>query len=305
MATSLDDLVSLAIFARVVECKSFTGAAAALGVSKSIVSKRVSALEESLGARLLHRTTRRLSLTSEGARLYERCLSMLRAADEAPELVRGTSDEPRGVLRVTSPFIFSDAYLADAIVSFVVRYPKVHVELEANNAMVDLVDERVDVALRLATSLETSSLISRRLASTPKIVCASPGYLQQHGTPRTPDDLRSHACLRFSQLPAEVEWKFRVARSNVVVPISGPLATNNAAALRRAALADAGIIILPHFFLAEDLAEGRLVPLLADHPVAGLGLFAVYAKGRFVPTKVRKFVDHLATTLRSVPGLTR
>jgi len=144
MATSLDDLVSLAIFARVVECKSFTGAAAALGVSKSIVSKRVSALEESLGARLLHRTTRRLSLTSEGARLYERCLSMLRAADEAPELVRGTSDEPRGVLRVTSPFIFSDAYLADAIVSFVVRYPKVHVELEANNAMVDLVDERVD-----------------------------------------------------------------------------------------------------------------------------------------------------------------
>lgn len=196
-------------------------------------------------------------------------------------------------------------YLTDAIVSFTARYPRVHVELEANNAMVDLVNARVDVALRLSPALESSSLIARRLASTPKVVCASPGYLRAHGTPRVPDDLRSHACLRFSQLSAEVEWRFREGRAAVVVPVSGPLASNNAAALRRAALSDAGVIVLPQFFLAQELTEGHLVPLLTEYPVLGLGLYAVYAKGKFVPTKVRKFVDHLSSTLRSVPGLTR
>jgi DNA-binding transcriptional LysR family regulator len=301
----LDELVSLAMFARVVEAKSFTHAATALGVSKSIVSKRVSALEESLGARLLHRTTRRLSLSPEGARLYERCMQMLHAADEAPELVRGAGDEPRGVLRVTSPFILSDAYLADAIVGFLSRYPHVEVELEASNAMVDLVGGRVDVALRLARTLESSNLIARRLATTPNVVCAAPGYWHKRGTPLVPDDLRAHACLRFSLLPAEIEWRFRVARADVVVPVSGPFASNSPAALRRAALAEAGVVVLPHFFLAEDLAEGRLVPVLTQYPVASLALYAVYAKGKFVPTKVRKFVDHLAATLRSVPGLTR
>jgi DNA-binding transcriptional LysR family regulator len=291
----------MAIFARVVEAKSFTLAARALSVSKSVVSKRVSALETLLGVRLLHRTTRRLSLTPEGVRLYERCLNMLRGADEALELVQGTAEEPRGILRISSNLIFSDLYLAEIITSFVKRHPHVQVELTANNNMVDLVDERVDVAIRLAPMLASSSLVARRLATTPKIVCASPAYLAEHGTPETPDDLRGHACLRFSPLPSEVEWKFRVGRLTSIIPVSGPISADTPEVLRRAALAGTGIIILPLFFVAEELAEGRLVPLLDAYPVPELGVFAVYSKGKVVPAKVRKFVDYVAARLRSAP----
>jgi len=146
----------MAMFARVVDAKSFTAAAAILGVSKSVVSKRVAALEEQLATRLLHRTTRSLSLTPEGVRLYERCLRMLRAADEASELMEADSHEPRGVLRVNCPMTFSDLYLGDAIAAFIARHPSVRVELSVVNPMVDLVSERVDVAIRIAPTLEVS-----------------------------------------------------------------------------------------------------------------------------------------------------
>jgi DNA-binding transcriptional LysR family regulator len=301
MTASLDDLVSMAMFARVVEAKSFTAAAAALSVSKSAISKRVAALEERLGARLLHRTTRRLSLTSEGARLYDRCMLILRAADEAPGLVQAEGGEPRGVLRLSCPTIFADLYLADAIVQFVERYPAVHVEVFASNDIVDLVGERVDLAIRMSPRLESSSLVARRLATVEKVVCAAPDYVRRRGIPRVPDDLRAHDCLRFSPLLPEVEWKFAVGRSTVVVPVSGPLAADSPEMLRRAALAGAGIISLPYFCIQSDLADGKLVRLLEAHPVAGLGIYAVYAKGQFVPAKLRKFVDFLAAKLRPAP----
>lgn len=301
MATSLDDLVSMAMFARVVEAKSFTAAATTLAVSKSLVSRRIAALEERLGARLLHRTTRRLALTPEGARLYGRCLEMLRAADEGPELVQDQGDEPRGVLRVNCPEIFSDVFLSDAIADFVKRYPRVAVEMSVSNTVVDLISERVDLAIRFSVRLASSSLVARRLATAPKVLCASPDYLQQRGTPRTPDDLRGHACLRFLPLPMEAEWKFRDGESDVVVPVSGPIGTDNAEALRLAALASVGVINLPLFFVAADLAAGRLIQLLDGYPILPVGIFAVYSKGKIVPTKVRKFVDHLVARLRTTP----
>ncbi len=287
MAASLDDLISMAMFARVVEAKSFTAAGGALSVSKSAISKRVAALEERLGARLLHRTTRRLSLTSEGARLYDRCIQMLRAADEAEGLVQGEGGEARGLLRVSCPPIFADMYLAAATVDFVKRQPKVEVELFATPTMVDLVDERVDVAIRMSPMLESSSLVARRLATTAKVICASPDYLRRRGTPRKPDDLRAHDCLRFSPLRPEIEWKLAVARSYEVVPVSGPMTSDSAEALRQAALAGAGIVALPLFCLASDIAAGRLVRLLDAYPLDGLGVYAVYSKGKFVPAKVR------------------
>jgi DNA-binding transcriptional LysR family regulator len=301
MATSLDDLVSMAMFARVVEAKSFTAASAMLSVSKSAVSKRVAALEERLGARLLHRTTRRLSLTVEGAELYERCIQILRTADEVPGLVQGEGGEPRGVLRLNCPPIFSDMYLAGVTAEFVKRHPRVQIELSVNTAMVDLVGDRVDLAIRMSPALESSSLVARRLASTPKVLCASPAYVQGRGTPRTPDDLRAHDCLRFSPIPPEIEWKLAVGRSSVVVPVSGPIVADSAETLRQAALVGAGIVALPLFFVASDLAAGRLVRVLEAHPLADLGIYAVYTKGRFVPSKVRKFVDFLAAKLRPPP----
>jgi DNA-binding transcriptional LysR family regulator len=303
MATSLDDLVSMAMFARVVEAKSFTAAAPTLAVSKSAISKRVAALEERLGVRLLHRTTRRLSLTTEGAQLYERCLHVLRTADEVPGLVQGQSGEPRGVLRVSCPPIFSDVYLGTAAVEFVKRHPRVEVELSASTAMVDLVDDRVDLAIRMSPRLESSSLVARRLATTEKVLCASPDYLRRRGTPRTPDDLRAHDCLRFSPLSPDVEWKLTVGRSAVVIPVSGPIMSDSAETLRQAALAGAGIVALPLFHVASDVADGRLLRVLDGHPLGDLGIYAVYTKGRFVPSKVRKFVDFLAAQLKSAPWL--
>ncbi len=279
MATSLEDLVSMAIFARVVEAKSFTAAAKALSVSTSLVSKRVATLEERLGVRLLHRTTRRLSLTAEGASIYERCLHMLRAADEGAELAEGRADDPRGVLRVSCPIVLADAFVSDTVAAFIARYPGVSVELSVSNSMNDLVDDRIDLAVRGAQRLESSSLVARRLGTMAKVICASPAYVKEHGTPRSPDDLRGHRCLRFSPLRADVEWRFREEGADVVVPTSGPLATDNAEALRRAALAGLGIIALPRFYLAGDLARGNLVELLAGFALAPLGVFAVHAKG--------------------------
>jgi DNA-binding transcriptional LysR family regulator len=299
VATSLEDLVSMAIFARVVEAKSFTAAAAALSVSTSLVSKRVAALEERLGVRLLHRTTRSLSLTPEGATIYERCLHMLRAADEGAELAEHRADEPRGVLRVSCPIMIADAYVSDAVVSFIERHPAVSVELSVSNSMTDLVDDRIDLAIRGAPRLESSSLVARRLATMAKAICASPAYVEKHGTPRSPDDLRGHRCLHFSPLRADVEWRFREERAGAVVPTLGPLATDNAEALRRAALAGLGIVALPRFYLAGDLARGDLVELLPGFSLEPLGLFAVHAKGKVVPAKIRGFVEHMVRRLRA------
>jgi DNA-binding transcriptional LysR family regulator len=295
----LDDLVSMAMFARVVEAKSFTAAAESLGVSKSVVSKRVTALEERFRVRLLQRTTRRLALTAEGARLHERCLEMIRVADELPGLVEN-GDEPRGVLRVTCPVTFADAFFGAVVTTFTGRYRGVQVELSVSNALIDLISERVDVAIRMAYSLASSSLVARRLATMPRVLCASPAYLDERGRPRAPDELRSHECLQFSQLRSN-EWRFREGRSFVIVPTSGPLAADNIEALRHAAVAGAGLVILPLSSALDDLGAGRLERVLDDHPLEPLGVFAVFAKGKVVPAKVRKFVDHLAAALRSPP----
>lgn len=305
MARSLDDLVSLAMFARVVDAKSFTAAATSLGVSKSVVSKRISLLEKRLGARLLQRSTRRLSLTPEGANLHERCAALLRAADDLPGLVRGDDGALRGVLRITCPNTFSDLYLGDIMADFVERHPRLQVELSVTNALVDLVGERVDVAIRIARKLQSSSLVARKLGSARRLACAAPAYLAKHGTPRHPDDLRSHACLRFSAVPDNVDWQFQVGKQRVLPPVSGPIAADSIEALRCAALTGAGILILPIYCAASDLAKGRLVAILEEFPLEPLGIYAVYSKGKVVPAKVRKLVEHLAAQLNPPPWAER
>jgi len=288
----------MAMFARVVEARSFTAAALRSAVSKSVVSKRITALEKRLGVRLLHRSTRRLSLTSEGTRLYERCLHMLRTLDEAAELVQTKTDEPVGVLRVNSSFALVHAYLADAITRFLQRHPRVQIELSENNAVIDLISERVDVAVRVAPRLDRSSLVTRRLATAPKVACASPAYLRERGTPRVPEDLRGHACLRYSPPRSDREWRFLDGGEPVVVPVSGPLVSDSVEALRRAAVAGAGIILQPRFLVRDDLDAGRLVPVLASYDLAPLSVFALYVRGELVPAKIRAFVDHLDAELR-------
>ncbi len=299
-AATLDELTSMAVFARVVELRSFSAAARELGLSKSAVSTRVSRLEASLGVRLMHRTTRKLSLTEAGLALYERCARIVQAADEAAEVAEDASSAPRGTLRVNAPVTFSQLYMGPVLASFLAAYPEVRVALTVSDRLVDLVEEGTDVAIRI-TRLQDSSLIARKLADDRGVVVASPDYLARRGTPEVPEDLVEHDCLRYSGLDARVEWRFVGPDGPYSVPVRGPLVASDGAVLREGAVAGLGLAVVPTFMVADDLAAGRLVIVLDDHRDAPLGVYAVMAERRHLAPKVRVFVDYLAARFAEPP----
>jgi len=302
MAATADELLAMLTFVRVVDARSFTAAALALGVAKSVVSARIAALEAELKVRLLHRTTRKLSLTPEGLALYERCAPVVAAADAASMAVAGAGDTPRGLLRINAPVAFAEEYLAEPIATFLGRHPHARVEIAVNDRMVDLVDERVDVAIRVASRLGgAGGLVARRLASDRTVLCASPGYLARRGTPRTPEDLLGHDCLVYALLKVSDEWRFHSqdGAGTYTVPIEPRFAAASGALLRRAALAELGLAVLPSFMVAGDLAAGRLCRVVDAFRGVALGIFAVYPQVRPVPAKTRAFVDVLAAHFRS------
>ncbi len=298
MLASPEDVLSLLIFARVVEAKSFTHGAARLGLSKSAASTRISQLEQRLGTRLLLRTTRRLSLTADGLKLYEQAARMARAADEAALVAAGTPTEPRGVLRVNAPTSFAELYLAAPIATYLEAHPQVRVELTLSDRMEDLVEQSVDVAIRIAAKMRDSSLVGRKLAEDRTLVCASPEYLTRRGKPEVPADLIHHECLRYSQLAARDEWRFKSSGQSLSVPVGARFEAANGSVLRSAALSGMGIAVLPSFMIASDIAAGRLVELLAEHSFVRLTVSAVYAPARVLPTNVRAFVDGLVAHFR-------
>jgi DNA-binding transcriptional LysR family regulator len=301
VAASADDLLALLAFARVVEAKSFTAAAAKLGVSKSVVSGRVAGLEERLGTRLLQRTTRRLSLTADGLALYEHAARMAVAADAAAAFGIGTSPEPRGVLRVNAPISFAEAYLAAPIATYLERHAQVRVELLLSDRFVDLVEEGVDVAIRISARLRDSPLVGRKLAEDYTLVVASPAYLARRGTPATPADLIHHDCLRYSLLAASDEWRFRAGGKSFGVPVEARFEAANGGVLREAALAGMGLAVLPSFVVARHLANGTLVQVLREFSFIRIAIHAVYAPAGVVPSSVRAFVDLLAAHFRVPP----
>jgi len=206
-------------FARVVEQRSFTAAAAKLGVSKSVVSARIAAFERRLRTPLLHRTTRKLSLTREGLALYERCARVAAAADEAADAVDRTGDTPHGLLRVDAPIVFAQEHLAAPLAAYLENHPQVRVALTMNDRMIDLVDEGVDVAIRITWKLAGAGLVARKLGTDHTVLCASPAYLARKGTPGAPEDLVRHDCLVYSLLKEATEWRFRVGKRSLSVPI--------------------------------------------------------------------------------------
>ena len=303
MPASLDELLSLAVFARVVEARSFTKAATALGVSKSSVSARVARLEDRLGVRLLERTTRRLAVTDPGLRLYDRAARVLAAADEAAAAGESEALGPRGVLRVSAPVTFAQLHLARAVADFLRANPNVEVALATSDRLVDLVAEGFDVAVRIAR-LKDSSLVARRLTTDRLVVVGSPAYLAAAGTPRTPADLVAHRCLRYALAAPGTEWGFRGFGSGHRVPVTGPLVASDGTVLREAAAAGLGLAVLPSFMVASDLTAGRLVTVLEGyHGGAEVGVYAVHPHRRHVPPKVRAFVDFLATRFARPPWL--
>jgi DNA-binding transcriptional LysR family regulator len=298
--TPLADLTSLALFAQVVQSRSFSAAARQAGLAKSAVSKRISLLEERLGVRLLTRTTRKLSLTGEGLRFYEHCAALIAAADAAEESVSAASQTARGRLRVNAPVTFSQLYLGPPIAAFLERYPEIDLELSTENRLVDVVEDAYDVVIRISR-LREDSLVARRLAEDRLVVCAAPSYLQRRGEPRRPDDLVGHNCLHYTLVPRAGEWRFRGEGGPLAVPTTGNFSTSDGSLLREAALAGLGIAVLPFSMVADELRAGGLLPVLADHRRGRVGIYAVFASRKQLALRTRLFIDHLVRHFAEPP----
>lgn len=302
MRASPDDVLGMVYFARVVEARSFSDAARSLKVSKSAVSARVARLEERLGVQLLHRTTRRLALTADGVRLYERCARVVSEADEAADIAAGASAAPRGTLRVHAAPGFSQTYLAPMLADFMRTYPAVRVDLRLSDHVPDLTGEQIDVAVVIAGRLADSGLTTRKLASLRVTVCAAPSYLRQKGIPFRPQDLVLHDCVSHSVRQSGDDLRFQTDEGAVSMTSLSRLVADDARFLREAALGGLGIVMLPELLVAGDLAAGRLHRVLDDFQTIELGVHALHPHGRLVPASVRAFLDHLATAFREQPA---
>lgn len=296
----MNGLQGMAIFAAVVEAKSFTEAARRLALSKAAVSKQVSRLEERLGARLLNRTTRRLSLTEVGAAFYERCARIVAEAEEAELAVTRLSAAPRGTLRANVPVDFGVRFLAPLLAPFMRANPELRIDMTFDDRFVDLVDEGLDVAVRIG-QLPDSSLIARKLGKAESVICAAPEYWNTHGRPSKPSDLADHNCFGYSYLATGSEWRMAGPKGEVSVRVSGSLNANNGDVLRQAAVAGLGVVVAPVFMACDDLRAGRLEAVLRNYSPPTRGIYAVYPHGRHLSPKVRVFVDYLADAMDPVP----
>jgi len=289
----MDRIDSLEIFTKVVAARSFSGAARELRLSQAAVSKHVRELESWLGARLLNRTTRRLSVTEVGLLVYERCGRILNDIEELQHEANVLHAAPRGLLRVAAPVSMGATHLGPVIADYLALYPEVSVELVVNDRTVDLIEEGFDLAIRIGP-LQDSSLRARRLAPIRFVLCASPAYVREHGEPRRPEDLEQHRCLVYTHRTPPGEWRFRGPDGPATVRFSGRLRGNNGNFLCGALRAGGGIGLAPTFLVHEDLAAGRLVPLLPGYEPDETQLSAVYPPGRAPTFKVRSLIDFLA-----------
>jgi DNA-binding transcriptional LysR family regulator len=296
----MDRLTEMEAFVQVVDCGGFTDAARKLGLSKSAVSKHVSALEARLAVRLLTRTTRRVSPTEVGLAYYDRARSVLTEASEADSMVTAMQSTPKGALRLSAPVNFGITQVSPAVARFLCDYPEVDVNMVLDDRFVELVAEGYDLAIRIGT-LADSSLRVRKLAEARSIIAAAPDYLARLGTPRTIDDLTEHQLLHYSNLSTGNFWRLRGASGEErQIRVGGRLTVNNGAALMRAAEAGLGIAQVPSFMIGDAITAGRLVEVLADRPADLLGIHAVYPQGRFPQPKLRAFVDYLADHFRGI-----
>lgn len=296
----MDGLQGMAVFAAVVEAQSFTAAAGRLGLSKAAVSKQVSRLEERLGARLLNRTTRRLSLTEVGAAFYESCARIVAEAEEAELAVSRLHEAPRGTLRVSLPVDFGVQYLAPLLPRFMRDNPELTLDIKFDDRFVDLLAEGLDVAVRVGR-LPDSSLIARKLGEADSVICASPAYWDRHGRPTDPRELADHNCFGYSYLATGNEWRFKARDGEFGVRVSGSLNANNGYVLQQAAMAGLGVVASPLFLACEDLRAGRLEAVLSEFHLHTRGIYAVYPHSRHLSAKVRAFVDFLVDALNPAP----
>lgn len=283
-------LEDMEVFARVVAIGSLSGAGRELGLSPAGVSKRLKRLEEDLGARLLQRTTRQISLTEEGQAYYERIGPLLAAIEEAEAFVTRRSDAVRGTLKVSAPTSFGRMHIAPHINDFMQAYPDLALNLQLNDEFVDIVGEGFDLSIRIG-ELTDSSLVARKLGSVRRVLCASPGYIARHGRPETLADLAGHICLPPHNNDT---WRLDGPEGPVSYRPQGPLRTNSSEVIREAVIGGAGIALRSTWDVGPELARGDLVQVLPAYGGSrDTGIFALYASRRFMPAKIRVFIDFL------------
>ncbi|MGE5090521.1 MAG: LysR family transcriptional regulator [Candidatus Levyibacteriota bacterium] len=290
------------VFAQVVEAKSFSAAADRLGMSKSLASRHVSALERSLSVKLLNRSTRKLGLTEAGALFYEHCARIVQEAELAEQQVTRTQSEPAGLVRVTAVPAFAVRHLLSAFADFRQRYPKIQVKLSCSNRTFDLGDEGFDLGIRVSAH-PSPNLVARKLAVNRAVLCASPAYVEQQGAPRRIDDLRRHECVIFPALAPKGVWTFRRDGRKWQVAVAGGLETDDMDAVRAAVVAGLGIGMLPRYMVGEDMREGRLVPLLRQFQVMPeSAIYLVYLPNRTLSSRVRALIDFLVDRFARIPS---
>ena len=295
------DLNEIVVFARVVETKSFTAAAQQLGLPKSTVSRKISQLEERLGVRLLQRTTRKLNLTEVGQAYYERCQRIVQDIAAAEQVVTDMQTAPRGLLRVTVPVDLGSTYVGAIVADFLAAYPEIQIDLDLSDRIVDLIEEGVDLGLRIGPLTE-STLIARKLGAIQLRVCAATAYLAKRGTPSTVAQLADHDALVFAPSGRVVPWTLHGPKGAVEEAVlRSRLVSNGMLALRDAARAGAGVAIMPEFIIADDLAAGRMAIVLPEWSTTQAELYAVYPSTRNLSPKVRAFLEFVVARMSPPP----
>jgi DNA-binding transcriptional LysR family regulator len=296
----MDRMTSMATFVKVVESEGFSAAARALGISPSMATTHVRALEERLGVRLLNRSTRRVSLTEAGQIYYERCLQILAEVEDAERVAQALQSTPRGTLRLNTS-VAIPPFLAPVIAEFVTLYPDVSINMTMTDRMIDLVEEGFDLAVRNML-IPDSSLIVRRVATYRFVVCGAPGYFAARGMPKQPADLVHHNCLIYSHSAWGHEWRFAGPDGEQSITVSGNLQANSDNALRLAAVHGQGLALAPTFLVADEIKSGRLVPVLGRFLQTDHAINAIYPHRRHLSAKVRSFIDLLAKHFRDDPA---
>ncbi|MEQ9948088.1 LysR family transcriptional regulator [Pectobacterium aroidearum] len=296
----MDRFVAMQVFVDVVELGSLTAAANKLDISRAMATRYIASLEKAFGVRLLHRSSRSLGLTSAGSEILSYCRQILALNDDIGAALESRNQEPNGLIRVASSISFGQSYLADALRRYAAKYPKVAIEMVLKDASVNLVEQRIDLAIHVGDKLEPSA-ISRQLTRCASVVCASPDYLARNGTPLRPDDLRQHNCLyhtRFGNV-----WRFQAPSANGTdlmmdeVDVTGNFAANDSMVLLHTALAGGGIVHLPAFTTDPYLRTGALVRILADYLLQELGVYALYSSRKYLPSSTRTLLDFLLADL--------
>jgi len=288
----MDKLMCMNAFINVVETGGFSSAGRKLGISKTLISKYVAQLEDVLGVLLLQRTTRRVTTTEIGYAYYQRCIPLLEEVDELESMVRLTHMKPAGNLVLGAPTSFSELHLMPVLSEFTQRYPDVKIDLHLTDRFVDIVEEGIDIAIRIG-NLEDSSLIARKIAPIRLITCASPQYLEQAAPLTHPQDLKLHRCIIDSNYSIGGHWSFQKKEQKILVDVNASIKVNSVRAVRELLLSGSGLAICPLFAVSDDIRHNRLIHVLNSYETVQLGLYAVYSHRRHLSAKVRVFVDYL------------